>query len=119
MKLGSEGSTNIVRFRNAQTTDARKRDQKSFMDAVYTAGTLPVLADDEATKRLAVRLTIFGFVMIDEVMSDGSMRRLRPSEAFHSNGSSPWLVSKPSPRPTGAVSLISGGRQDWPTPIVA
>lgn len=119
MKLVSEGSTNIVRFRNAQTSDARKRDQKSFMDAVYTAGILPVAADDVATKRLAVRLTIFGFVMIDEVMGDGSTRRLRPSEAFHSDGSSPWLVSKPSARPPGDVSLISGGRHDWPTPIVA
>jgi len=119
MKLDSDGSTNIVRFRNAHTSDARKRDQKSFMDAVYMAGTLPVAADDEATKRLAVRLTIFGFVMIDEILTDGSARRLRPSEALHSDGASPWLVSKPSTQPVGQVSLIVGGRHDWPTPIIA
>ena len=59
------------------------------MDAVYAAGSLPIAADDRATKVMATRLTIFGFVVIDEMQADGTPRRLRPSEAFHASHRSP------------------------------
>ncbi|WP_414472926.1 hypothetical protein [Microvirga sp. M2] len=68
------------------------------MDAVYTAGSLPIAAADRATKDMAKRLHIFGFVVIDEILSDGTVRRLRPSESFHSSMLHPWRVSKPSGR---------------------
>ncbi|WP_114943368.1 hypothetical protein [Microvirga calopogonii] len=68
------------------------------MDAVYAAGSLPIAAGDRATKVMATRLTIFGFVVIDEIQADGSARRLRPSEAFHASTACPWRVSKPSGR---------------------
>ncbi|MCB5174412.1 MULTISPECIES: hypothetical protein [Microvirga] len=64
------------------------------MDAVYTAGSLPIAADDRATKVMATRLTIFGFVVIDEVQADGTTRRLRPSEAIHASTERPWRISK-------------------------
>ncbi|WP_040639277.1 hypothetical protein [Microvirga lotononidis] len=76
------------------------------MDAVYAAGSLPIAADDRATKVMATRLTIFGFVTIDEVQADGTVRRLRPSEAFHASTAYPWRVSKPS----GRYRLAD----DWP-----
>lgn len=66
------------------------------MDAVYTAGSLPIAADDRVTKDMATRLTIFGFVVIDEMAADGSLRRLRPSEAFGGCTAHPWRISKPS-----------------------
>jgi hypothetical protein len=68
------------------------------MDAVYAAGSLPINAGDRATKAMATRLNIFGFVVIDEVQADGSARRLRPSEAIHGCTARPWRVSKPSGR---------------------
>ncbi|HZH53820.1 MAG TPA: hypothetical protein VEZ16_18290 [Microvirga sp.] len=68
------------------------------MDAVYTAGSLPIAADDRATKVMATRLTIFGFVVIDEVQADGTTRRLRPSEAIHASTAHPWRISKPTSR---------------------
>lgn len=68
------------------------------MDAVYAAGSLSIEAGDRATKVMATRLTIFGFVVIDEVRADGTVRRLRPSEAFHASTDCPWRVSKPSSR---------------------
>jgi hypothetical protein len=68
------------------------------MDAVYAAGSLPIAAGDRATKVMATRLTIFGFVVIDEVQADGTVRRLRPSEAIHASTDYPWRVSKPSSR---------------------
>jgi hypothetical protein len=68
------------------------------MDAVYTAGTLPIAAEDRAMKALATRLTIFGFVVLDEVRPDGSVRRLRASEAIHASPLHPWRISKPFSR---------------------
>ena len=68
------------------------------MDAVYAAGSLPIAADDRATKAMATRLTIFGFVVIDEIQADGSARRLRPSEAVRASMDRPWRVAKPTSR---------------------
>ncbi len=119
MELASLGSANVVRFRSGQAIASGHRDQKCFMDAVYAAGSLPVAANDEATKRMATRLTIFGFVTIEEVSADGSTRRLKPSEAFHSEGSLPWRVSKPTAKPTGAVTLARGESKKLPRPFVA
>jgi hypothetical protein len=47
---------------------------------------------------MATRLTIFGFVVIDEIQADGTARRLRASEAVHASTIHPWRVSKPSGR---------------------
>lgn len=90
--------TNVIRFPGARSSASPRRDQKSLMDAVYAAGSLPIAADDRATKVMATRLTIFGFVVIDEVQADGTARRLRPSEAFHASTARPWRISKPSGR---------------------
>jgi len=96
---------NVLRFRAPRSLAAPGLDQHGFMDAVYAAGSLPVAADDRSTKVMATRLTIFGFVVIDEVQADGSARRLRASEAFQASGTRPWRVSKPShrgePKPAG------------------
>jgi hypothetical protein len=90
-------ATNVVRFPGSRSSSP-SLDQRSLMDAVYSAGSLPIAADDRATKVLATRLTIFGFVVIDEVQADGTTRRLRPSEAIHASTVHPWRVSKPSSR---------------------
>ena len=98
MESKSSQPANVVRFPGARSSAYPGRDQKSLMEAVYAAGSLPVAAGDRATKVAATRLTIFGFVVIDEVQADGSARRLRPSEAYRASMSHPWRVSKPSGR---------------------
>ncbi|HEX2555902.1 MAG TPA: hypothetical protein VHL98_19550 [Microvirga sp.] len=100
-------TTNIVRFRRPHAPSARPVDQHRFLDAVYDAGSLPVAADDRSTKVLATRLTIFGFVTIDEVQCDGSVRRLRPSEAVRAPAARPWRVSKPSHRAAGRLHAMA------------
>ena len=105
MDSESAPSTNVVRFRGARSPYAARRDQRSLMDAIYAAGSLPVAADDRVTKIMATRLTIFGFVVIDEVQADGTTRRLRPSEAIHAATDHPWRVSKPSGRYTLADGI--------------
>ncbi|WP_052954767.1 hypothetical protein [Microvirga vignae] len=98
MESRSSQPTNVIRFPGMRSLANPRRDQKSLMDAVYAAGSLPVSADDRATKDMATKLNIFGFVVIDEVLSDGTARRLRPSEAFQASTRHPWRVSKPSSR---------------------
>jgi hypothetical protein len=87
---------NVVRFKDARAIASPQRDQKSLLDAVYACGSLAVPAEDRATKQMAARLQIYGFVTLDEVQPDGSARRLRPSEAVEASSARPWRVSKPS-----------------------
>ena len=96
MESKSSQATNVICFPGARSSADTRCDQKSLMDAVYAAGSLPVAAGDRATKATATRLTLFGFVVIDEVQADGTARRLRPSEAFRTSASHPWRISKPS-----------------------
>jgi hypothetical protein len=96
MESRSSQPTNVIRFPGARSSAHPGHDQASLMDAVYAAGSLAVAAGDRATKVAATRLTIFGFVVIDEVQADGTARRLRPSEAYRASTTHPWRVSKPS-----------------------
>jgi hypothetical protein len=98
MESRSSQPTNVIRFPGARSSANPRRDQKSLMDAVYCAGSLTIAAGDRVTKAMATRLTIFGFVLIDEIQPDGLARRLRPSEAFHASTALPWRISKPSGR---------------------
>jgi len=98
MESRSSQPTNVIRFPGARSSANTHYDQKSLMDAVYSAGSLTIRADDHVMKAMATRLTIFGFVVIDEIQGDGMGRRLRPSEAFQSATDFPWRISKPSGR---------------------
>ena len=89
-------ASNVVAFRQARPKSYSRRDQKHLMEAVYSAGSLPVVADDRETKAMAARLQLFGFVVIDEIATDGTARRLRSSEAAKAALERPWRVSKPS-----------------------
>jgi hypothetical protein len=94
--MAAFASTNIVPFRSARRQTSTRRDQKGLMEAVYTAGSLPLQAGDRESKVMAARLQVFGFVVIDEIQSDGTLRRIRPSEAIEARTNRPWQVSKPS-----------------------
>jgi hypothetical protein len=98
MESRSSQPTNVIRFPGARSSANPYCDQRSLMDAVYAAGSLPIAAGDRPTKAMATRLTIFGFVVIDEIGADGTARRLRPSEAINAATVYPWRVSKPSSR---------------------
>ena len=87
---------NVVPFRSARRSASPRRDQKGLMEAVYSAGSLPLQAGDRESKVMAARLQVFGFVVIDEIQPDGTLRRLRPSESIEARTARPWRVSKPS-----------------------
>jgi hypothetical protein len=104
--MHSLSAVNVVPFRGARRTASPRRDQKSLMEAVYTAGSLPVQADDGETKLMASRLQIFGFVVIEQIEADGTLRRLKPSEAVEAKLARPWRISKPS------IAGLAAGRPD-------
>lgn len=99
----TQASANVVRFPGAQRGASAFRDQKSLMDAVYAAGSIPVSAQDVATKRMAARLQILGFFEVSEVGWDGSLRALRPSETMRAEETRPWRIAKP------AYAAFAGG----------
>ena len=73
-----------------------RSDQRSLMDLVYATGAFLLAADDRDTKLVASRLQVYGFLVIEEVGEDGSLRRLRPSEAIRAKNERPWRLSKAS-----------------------
>ena len=109
MSIGHHESTNVVAFRQARPQSYSRRNQKHLMEAVYSAGSLPVPADDRESKAMAARLLLFGFVVIDEINVDGAARRLRSSEAVQASLARPWRVSKPSVGRKGIGVADAGG----------
>jgi hypothetical protein len=89
-------ASNVVRFPGMRGPGAGERDQKSLLDTIYTNGALVIAADDNATKSMAARLQVFGFLNIAEISMDGSARRLRPSETMEISTARPWRLSRPS-----------------------
>ena len=89
-------SANVVRFPGPRAAASKNRDQKGLLDTVYTSGSFVVAADDRDTKMIASRLQVFGFLNIAEVLMDGSIRTLRPSEAATGSLARPWRLSRPS-----------------------
>ncbi|MFD0936573.1 hypothetical protein ACFQ12_15500, partial [Methylobacterium trifolii] len=71
-------------------------EQRALMDAVYATGSLTVAAGDRDSKLTASRLQVYGFLTVEEVLEDGSLRRLRPSEAIRARAERPWRLSKPA-----------------------
>ncbi len=88
-----EPASNVVAFRRRDTAGP-SRHPKSILEAVYTAGSLTLRGDDLATKTAAVMLHGFGFLIIDEVLADGSLRPLKRGEARRAMDR-PWRLSKP------------------------
>jgi hypothetical protein len=99
-----QASATVVRFPGARRGASSLMDQRTLMDAVYNAGSIPVDAADTATKRLAARLQILGFFEVSEVQSDGSLRRLKPSETMRAEDAHPWRIARSG---AGELSLPS------------
>lgn len=91
-------------------------EQRSLMDAVYATGTLCVAAGDRDSKLVASRLQVYGFLAIDEVGADGSLRRLRPSEAIRARAERPWRLSRTSYGVGPAVTIPTADSFLFETP---
>ena len=97
---GSPGATGSGRSRGQA-----RAEQRNLMDLVYATGTFILAADDRETKLVASRLQVYGFLVIEEIGEDGTLRRLRPSEAIRARLDRPWRLSKASYGASLAVTI--------------
>jgi hypothetical protein len=88
-----EPTPNVIAFRR-RAAPAPARHPNGLMEAVYSAGSLTLRADDVATKTAAVMLQALGFLLIDEILADGTPRRLARGEARKALDR-PWRLLKP------------------------
>jgi hypothetical protein len=86
-----EPETNVVAFKPRATVT---HHPKSLIERTYAAGSLNVRADDRSTKTAAVMLQALGFLVIEEILADGTPRRLRRGEAKGAMDR-PWRLLKP------------------------
>jgi hypothetical protein len=88
-----EQESNVVAFK------PRKPDvqhhPKTLIERIYAAGSLAVRADDLATKTAAVMLQALGFLVIEEILADGTPRHL-PCGQTREAMNRPWRLVKPA-----------------------
>ena len=87
-----EPEPNVVAFKPRA---AVAHHPKSLMERVYTAGSVSLRADDRATKAAAVMLQALGFLVVEEILADGTPRRLQRGETKRAMDR-PWRLSKPA-----------------------
>ncbi len=95
--------TNVVGV-GARFAARRQRDPRRLMEQAYEAGSVPVAAEDGATRLVARLLCAMGLLDVCEVAGDGSLKPL--SGAALRASAAPWRVSRPQ---TGAPVLAGSG----------
>ncbi|MFL4994813.1 MAG: hypothetical protein ACJ8DV_26465, partial [Microvirga sp.] len=85
-----ESEPNVVAFKPRKPVTHHPR---SLMERIYAAGSLSIRADDRATKMAAIMLQALGFLVIEEILADGTPRRLNRGEARQALDR-PWRLSK-------------------------
>jgi hypothetical protein len=98
-----EPEPNVVAFKPRKPVTHHPR---SLMERIYAAGSLSIRADDRATKMAAIMLQSLGFLVIEEILADGTPRRLDRGEARQAMDR-PWRLSKPAF--SGTVGVPDGG----------
>jgi hypothetical protein len=89
-----EPQTNVVAFKTRKAAMAQIHP-KSLLERIYAAGSLPIRADDIATKTAAVMLQALGFLVIEEILADGTPRTLSRGQARQAMDR-PWRLLKPA-----------------------
>ena len=84
----------VIPFPGRRTAAFAPSEPKDLLDTVYTAGSMPVTADDRSTKAAVARLHLFGFFVVEEIGVDGSARVMLPSETARLELSRPWRISR-------------------------
>lgn len=87
-------AANVVAFKPLQAK-AAQHHPKSLLERIYAAGSLAIRADDVATKTAATMLQALGFLVIEEILADGTPRRLQQGEARKAMDR-PWRLLKPA-----------------------
>lgn len=75
-------------------TMTRRAETTALLDAVCAAGSLEIAPRAFAARDAAAALHLMGFVRVEEIAGDGSLRRLRASETRGLTACRPWRVSR-------------------------
>lgn len=86
----SDLQENVIVFRPRNGANAR-HPAKSLLERVYAAGSIPVAADDIATKTAAMMLEALGMLIIEQVLINGTVQPVIRGQAT----GRPWRLSKP------------------------
>lgn len=86
-----EPESNVVPFRRRA---APARHPKALIETVYAAGSLTLKADERPAKLAALMLHALGFLVIHEILTDGTPQLLKRGEARRAMDR-PWRLSKP------------------------
>lgn len=105
-----EPETKIVAFKPRKPA-AQQHHPKTLIERIYTAGSLPVRADDVATKTAAVMLQALGLLVIEEILADGTPRQLPRGQARQAMDR-PWRLLKP---PFSGQAGVPDGAGSVPT----
>jgi hypothetical protein len=84
----------VIPFPGRRASNFAQSEPKDLLETVYTAGAMPVTADDRATKAAVARLHLFGFFIVEEIGTDGSARAMLPSETARLELDRPWRISR-------------------------
>ena len=60
----------VIPFPGRRASNFAQSEPKDLLETVYTAGAMPVTADDRATKAAVARLHLFGFFIVEEIGTD-------------------------------------------------
>ncbi len=94
-----EPETNVVAFK---PRTAVTHHPKTLLERIYASGSLSVRADDVATKMASLMLHRLGFLVIQEILADGTPRQLQKGEARQAMDR-PWRLLKPAFSGTAGV----------------
>ena len=86
--------TNVIPLRPRARPQASAAP-KTILERVYAAGSLALPVDDRATRTAALMLQALGLVVIEEVLANGSSRRLERGKA-RAAMDRPWRLAKPA-----------------------
>ena len=98
-----EPETNVVAFKPRA---AVAHHPKTILERIYAAGSLTVRADDVATKMAAVTLQALGFLVVEQILADGTPQMLKRGQARQAMDR-PWRLSKPAF--SGQAGVPDGG----------
>lgn len=94
MTPSTSTATAVIGLENRRARRAPSREPKSLLEHVYAEGSLLVRADDRPARMVAAMLGRLGFLVLDEIGPEGSVRRLAPREMSLAAGTNPWRASK-------------------------
>jgi len=92
--MSTSASASVISFEARRAQAAPRRDPTRLLDAVDAAGPLLVRADDRPAKAVAIILSGFGFLTIEEIEPDGRVRRLAPGQLRTASPRNPWRLSR-------------------------